>query len=117
MATKKKTRLPVRANQTWRDRDPRHASGEGVKRELRIKAVVKKTLRGRPGMYAVCERVEGTGRNDSKKEAIIHVDNFHYDFDLVADQAEPAPDANCITTPDGGCIGGPCMHDAKETGT
>ena len=29
------------------------------------------------------------------------------------------PDANCITTPDGGCVGGlaagnePCMHDVK----
>jgi hypothetical protein len=24
------------------------------------------------------------------------------------------PDTNCITTPDGGCIGGPCMHDVKH---
>lgn len=23
----------------------------------------------------------------------------------------PPPDKNCITTPDGGCEGGPCMHD------
>lgn len=23
------------------------------------------------------------------------------------------PDANCITTPDGGCIGTGCMHDVK----
>jgi hypothetical protein len=23
------------------------------------------------------------------------------------------PDKNCITTPDGGCIGGPCMHDPE----
>lgn len=33
---------------------------------------------------------------------------------------KPEPDANCITTPDGGCIGGtlagkpPCMHDVRD---
>ncbi len=27
--------------------------------------------------------------------------------------SDKAPDAGCVTTPDGGCIGGPCMHDPK----
>jgi hypothetical protein len=27
--------------------------------------------------------------------------------------AKTEPDANCVTTPDGGCVGGPCMHDPE----
>jgi predicted HAD superfamily Cof-like phosphohydrolase len=27
--------------------------------------------------------------------------------------AAAEPDVNCVSTPDGGCIGGPCMHDPK----
>lgn len=36
----------------------------------------------------------------------------------ISAEAIPAageePDKNCVTTPDGGCIGGPCMHDPAE---
>lgn len=32
----------------------------------------------------------------------------------AAHDMDDAPDKNCITTPDGGCVGGPCMHDVKK---
>ena len=32
----------------------------------------------------------------------------------VALLTEPAPDENCITLPNGDCVGGPCMHDPRE---
>lgn len=74
---------------------------------------------GRRKLASVCKRcgaaLSPNGHCHPCKEDELLLKSMPSDFlNLRAAFSDPAPDANCLTTLDGGCVGGPCMHDPKK---
>ena len=83
----------------------------------RVAAVEVRTARAATEREAV-ERCaahldrKAAGDRDDKRAALL--EESADELRSLLSPAPPAPDANCITTPDGGCIGTGCMHDVRD---
>lgn len=75
------------------------------------------------GLHTASEVTSGGVRRITRSTITLTMDELSSIIDPVITQAaaelESAPDKNCISTADGGCVGGvgaglaPCMHDPR----